>query len=347
MEVFFITIVLAILIFALLVLVHEGGHMIAAKLCGVKVLEFAIGLGPLLVKKRIGETDYAIRALPFGGQCAMEGEDEESDNPRAFNNAAPWKRIIIAVAGVAMNFLMGFLIILCLYAPAERFVVPQIDSFMEKFTGGGEYGLQEGDIFREIDGYNIYQVGDVTTALQRGEKAPYFDIKVQRGSNTIELENVKIEPQEYEENGNKVMYYGFRFATKEATVFEKLKLTCSTSVNFVRMVYTGLADMLTGKVGLNDMSGPIGITAVMSETAKTSMPDFWYMTALIAINLAVMNLLPIPALDGGRIVFILFEMIFKKKPNKKVEGMLHIAVFFLLMGLMLVVAFNDIWKLVT
>lgn len=321
--------------------------MIAAKLCGVKVLEFAIGLGPVLFKKKIGETDYAIRALPFGGQCAMEGEDEASDNPRAFNNAAPWKRIVISAAGVAMNFLMGFIIILCLYAPAEQIVVPRLDSFMENFTGGGEYGLQEGDVLREIDGYNIYQVGDVTAALNRGTNKPYYDIEVKRGDDIIELKNVKLEPHEYDEDGKKVWYYGFYFTKITATPFEKLKLTCSTAVNFVRLVYTGLADMFTGRVALDELSGPIGITAVMSETAKKSMPNFWYMSALIAINLSVMNLLPIPALDGGRIVFILFEMIFKRKPNRRIEGMIHVAVFFLLMGLMLVVAFNDIWKLVT
>lgn len=343
---FFITIILAILIFALLILVHEGGHMIAAKLCGVKVLEFAIGLGPLVYKKKIGETDYAIRALPFGGQCAMEGEDEDSTNPRAFNNAAPWKRIIIAVAGVAMNFMMGLIIILCLYAPAQQYVVPQLDSLMEKFTGGGEYGLQEGDILREIDGYNIYQVGDVTMALSRGDDA-YYDIEVKRDGKIINLENVHIEPQEYEENGEKVWYYGFKFGVKDAGFIDKIKLSGSTAINFVRMVYLGLADMFTGKVGLDEMSGPIGITAVMSETAKKSMPDFWYMAALIAINLAVMNLLPIPALDGGRIVFILYEIIFKKKPNKNIEGMIHVVMFFLLMGLMAIVAFNDIWRLVT
>ena len=135
------TIVLAILVFALLVLVHEGGHFLAAKACGVRVLEFALGLGPAIFKKKWGETTYAIRALPFGGQCVMEGEDESSDDPRAFNNAKLWKRAIILVAGVSMNFLMGFVILFCIYSPAEAFVMPTVDAFMEKFTGGGENGV--------------------------------------------------------------------------------------------------------------------------------------------------------------------------------------------------------------
>ncbi|NLD87990.1 MAG: site-2 protease family protein [Clostridiales bacterium] len=343
---FDITIILAILIFALLIIVHEAGHMIAAKLCGVKVLEFAIGLGPVLFKKRIGETDFAIRALPFGGQCAMEGEDEDSDDERAFNNAAGWKRIIICVAGVAMNFVLGLMIILCLYMPAKAFVTPQIDSFLEHFTGGGESGLREGDIILKVDGYKVYQPGDITIGFERGKNAPYYDVEVKRDGKRIKLDDVKIELKEYIEDGQSTYLYGFMLSAKDATLGSKISQSLKTSLNFVRLVYMGLGDMISGRVSLDEMSGPVGITAVLSDTAKKSMTTFWYLSALIAINLAVMNMLPIPALDGGRIVFILFEIITGKKTNKRIEGIIHVIVLLALLGLMVLVTFNDIWKLV-
>jgi regulator of sigma E protease len=339
------TIVLAILVFALLVLVHEGGHFLAAKACGVRVLEFALGLGPAIFKKKWGETTYAIRALPFGGQCVMEGEDESSDDPRAFNNAKLWKRAIILVAGVSMNFLMGFVILFCIYSPAEAFVMPTVDAFMEKFTGGGENGVQEGDTFLEIDGYNIYVSSDIAQALSHGDD-DYFDIWVLRDGKRVHLQNVYIAPQPYELDGQEVHYYGFYLKTQEATLGLKLRMTWFSSVNVVRLVIDSLKQLFTGAVKVTDLSGPVGISAAMSEYAKQDMGNFWFITALISINLAVMNLLPIPALDGARLIFVLYEAIFRRPVNRKVEGYIHAVGLLLLLGLMLFVTFHDIWKLV-
>ncbi|MBE6936722.1 MAG: RIP metalloprotease RseP, partial [Ruminococcaceae bacterium] len=201
-----ITIVYAILIFVLLIFVHELGHFLAAKACGVQVNEFAIGLGPAIFKKQLGETTYAIRALPFGGQCVMEGEDDDSPNPRAFNRAAKWKRFLILIAGVTMNFLMGLVIFLCLYAPVEQRAVPVVEELMEKFTGGGESGIQEGDRILQVDGYRIFFTKDISMAFARSEDYD-FDVVVRRDGKRIELSDVHIEPQEYIENGKPVMYY--------------------------------------------------------------------------------------------------------------------------------------------
>ena len=327
-----------------MIFVHELGHFLAAKACGVQVNEFAIGLGPALVKKQVGETAYAIRALPFGGQCVMEGEDDDSGNPRAFNNAAKWKRLIILVAGVFMNFLMGFSIFFCLYAPAKEATVPVIDTLMEKFTGGGEDGIWEGDRILSIDGYRVLFPSDISTAFSRAEDYD-FDVVVRRDGQRLELKNVHIEPQEYIEDGESVYYYGFRYRTEPLSFFGKIRLAFLESISMVRLVLDSLKMIFSGGVTLNDLSGPVGITATMSSVAKQSMSTFWYLAGLIAINLAVMNILPIPALDGGRVLFLIIEAIIRRPINRKVEGIINAAMLLLLLGLMVVVTTNDIWKL--
>ena len=340
-----ITIVYAILIFVILIFVHELGHFLAAKACGVLVNEFAIGLGPAIFKKQWGETTYAIRALPFGGQCVMEGEDDDSPNPRAFHQAAKWKRFLILIAGVTMNFLMGLVIFLCVYAPVEERAVPVVDELMEKFTGGGESGIQEGDCILSVDGYRILFTTDISMAFARSEDYD-FDVVVRRDGKRIELSNVHIEPQEYIENGKSVMYYGFRYEVQELGFFGKIRLALLESVSMVRLVFESLGMIFSGNASLNDMTGPVGITAAMSTVAQQSMSSFWYMAGLIAINLAVMNALPIPALDGGRIFFLLVEAITRRKLNWKAEAIMNGAVLILLLGFMLVVTANDIWRLI-
>ncbi|MBR6748800.1 MAG: site-2 protease family protein [Clostridia bacterium] len=331
-----------------MILVHEGGHFLAAKACGVRVLEFALGLGPAIFKKRFGETEYCLRALPFGGQCVMDGEDDDTpnDDPRCFNNAAPWRRIIILVAGVVMNFILGFLILLCLYAPAEGFVVPTIDSFMDKFTGGGEYGLQEGDTLLEIDGYNIYVSSDLNMALGRGDDSLY-EIEIIRNGDRMTLHDVRIEPQPYELDGETVYYYGFYMQQVPATPGLVLKVTAGSSINMVRLVIDSLRMLFVGEANVTDLSGPVGISAMMSQTARQDMSSFWYLAALIAINLSVMNLLPIPALDGARILFVLYEIIARRRANPKVEGYIHGIGLLVMLGLIVFVTFNDIWRLIT
>lgn len=311
----------------------------------MQVNEFAIGLGPALFKKKFGETVYAVRALPFGGQCVMEGEDEDSSNERAFNNAAKWKRFIILIAGVTMNFLMGLVIFLCLYAPVKQTTVPVVDTLMEKFTGGGETGIHEGDRILSVDGYRIFFTSDISAAFARSDDYD-FDVTVRRDGERIELKNVHIEPQEYTENGESVRYYGFRYKVEPIGFFGKIRLALLESVSMVRLVIDSLRMIFSGGVTLNDLSGPVGITATMSTVAKESMSSFWFLAGMIAINLAVMNALPIPALDGGRIFFLLIEAVIGRKINPKFEGILNAAVLLLLLGLMLVVTTNDIWHLI-
>jgi len=326
------------------VLVHELGHFTAAKLCGVQVNEFALGLGPAIFKKKFGETTYAIRCLPIGGQCVMEGEDADTENPRAFTNAAKWKRFVILVSGAAMNFLTGFVIFLLLFLPVKTIAVPTISGLMDQFTGGDV--IQTGDRLLSIDGYSIWLASDVSTALASGDDA-FYDIAVRRDGARLLLKDVHIEPRTYETESGPVQYYGLQFEVEDLNFFGHLRLAWFDSLNMVRMVFTSLRDLFSGKYGINDLSGPVGITAVMSDAAKVSMSSFWYLSALIAINLAVMNLLPIPALDGGRILFLLIETIVRRPLNRNIEGIIYAVTFLLLMGLMAVVAFNDVWRLIS
>ncbi len=345
-------ILLAILMFGVLIAVHELGHFIAAKACGVRVDEFAIGMGPALWKKQRGETLYALRALPIGGYCAMAGEDEAMDDPRAFTSQKPWKRILILVAGAAMNFLIGLVLIFIVYSGAEAFSTPVVTEFFEGCPYESADGLQAGDRFYSIDGHRIWFSSNVTTFLTR--HGTTHDIVVLRGGEKTELKQFDLEPLEYE--GMEGRYFGFRFGeTEDATLGAKLRYTWYSSLDFVRMVYMGLGDLVGGAVGVKDLSGPVGIVSMMNDVGNDSastrdaLLNICYLAGFIAVNLAVMNLLPIPALDGGRIflllVTVIIEAITRKKLDPKYEGFIHTVGMVLLLALMAYVMFNDIVKL--
>ncbi|MDR0952553.1 MAG: site-2 protease family protein [Oscillospiraceae bacterium] len=346
-------IVIAIIIFGVLITVHELGHFISAKLLGVKVTEFAVGMGPALFKRQRGETLYALRALPIGGFCAME-EDEESDDPRAFVNKAWWKRLIILVAGSGMNFLAGFIVLLIIVPGSAQFAAPVIVNFFEGCPYEGAQGLQVGDEFYKIDGHRTYFRNDVNMFLKRGSGV--FDIVVERGGQRVTLEDFEMVPIEYELDGQTVLYYGFRYGTSRTGVASDFRDSWNASLDFVRMVWMGLGDIVTGQVGLRDLSGPVGIVDIISDVGEeaptTSAAAFGisYLAAFIAINLAVMNMLPIPALDGGRVFFLLltaaYEGIAKRKLNPKYEGYIHGAGMVLMLGFMAVVMFSDVYKLI-
>ena len=298
-------IIIAIIIFGILIAIHEFGHFMAAKLCGVKVEEFAIGMGPALFKKQKGETVYALRILPIGGFCAMAGEDEESDDPRAFTNQGFWKKFVILCAGSFMNLVLGIVLILIMYAGAQAFVTPTIDHFMDGCPYEGTEAMQAGDTFYSIDGQRIYLVSDVSSFLMRGDGV--YDIVMLRDGEKIELKDFALTTKTYAEYADEGPKYGFVFGYTEATFGTKLEYTWNTTLEFSRLVWLGLGDLINGKVGLKDMSGPVGIVDMMNEvgqqaeSAKAAADNLLYISAFIAVNLAIMNMLPIPALDGGKI----------------------------------------------
>ncbi len=351
----FVYVLFAILIFGVLIGIHEFGHFITAKACGVKVEEFSIGMGPAIWKKKKGETQYALRCIPLGGYCAMTGEDTASDDPRAFTNQKPWKRIIILCAGSFMNFLLGVLIIFFLYLPAAGFYVPVLSGFMEGCPYESADGLQAGDRFYRIDGHRIYGTGDVSTFLSRG--GDVYDIEVIRDGEKVRLEDYPMVTLEYPGQEKKMFGFYLGYGVVEADFGTKLEFTWDKTMEFSRMVWMGLGDLIHGRVEMKDLSGPVGIVDVMaetgnqSETLKDGLENILFLGALIAINLAIMNMLPIPALDGGRVFLLLvtwiIESVTRKKLDPKYEGYIHAGGMILLLLLMAFVMFNDIFRLVT
>ena len=349
------SILFAVLLFSVLIFVHEFGHFAAAKLSGVQVNEFSMFMGPALWKKQIGETLYSIRLIPIGGYCAMEGEDEDTDNPRSFQKAAWWKRLIILVAGAAMNFLMGIVLMFVVYMPAQAVVEPVIASFEEFATVDGEQGLQVGDRILELDGEKLYVQSDFSLilGLNPGE---YHDLVVERNGRRVKIPNLLMERHEVTgEDGTTQWLFGMNFTLQELNFAGKIRYAWYQCLDTVRLVRLSLQMIFSGQAGLSDMSGPVGIVQQMSTVAEASptvldaLLNMLYFGAFIAINLAVMNLLPIPALDGGRMVGVLVttavEAITRKKINPKYEGYLHGAGMVFLLGLMAVIMFKDIFVL--
>ena len=349
------SVLFAILLFSFLIFIHELGHFAAAKLSGVQVNEFALFMGPALWQKQIGETLYAIRLIPIGGYCAMEGEDGGSDNPRSFGSTAWWKRFIILVAGAAMNFIVGVVLMIAIYLPMEQAVVPVIDSFEDFSTVNGENGLQPGDRILEVDGEKIYVQSDFSMllSLNPGE---IHDLVVLRDGEKVVLDDLRMEKHAVtNKDGSTVMLYGMNFTIEELSLGGRISYGWNQCLDTVRTVRLSLRMLVSGRAGLSDMSGPVGIVQQMSTVADASptkldaLLNMLYFGAFIAINLAVMNLLPIPALDGGRVVGLLLttavETVTGRKINPKYEAWLHGAGMLLLLGLMAVIMFKDIFVL--
>lgn len=320
----------------------------AAKKSGVRVNEFWLGMGPLLTHKKIGETDYCLRALPFGGAVVMEGEDEDSEDERSFNRAKLGNRFLIVSAGALMNFLAGFLILLVIYFPVQQVGTRQIESFAKGFPCEGTNMLMANDEIVDIDGYHILMNTDFSVALARADGEP-VDITVIRDGEKITLPDVPLKKGTYyDENGVATERYGLNFAVKNTTFLDNVKLSFYTGVDFVRLVWTSLGDLIAGRVGVNDLSGPVGVTQVLADSVKQSIRSFFMLVSFISINLGVMNLLPLPALDGGRLFFMIIEL-FRggKKIDARYEGYVHAAGLFLLLGLMIYVTGHDIWRLLS
>ena len=356
-------ILIAILMFGILIALHEFGHFAAAKLCGVKVNEFAIGMGPLLFHKQGGETEYSLRLLPIGGFCAMEGEEEgKSLDPRAFPNRPWYQRLIILLAGVFMNFLTGLIIILVLLAPAEGFRTAEISGFSEGITVRAQGVLQAGDRITRVDGHRVYLQPDVSFFLGRvtGDRV---DLEVERQGRRVALPAVPLTSVPQEDGSEKLMLGIYMQEFEEATLLAKLRYAWLEAVDNVRMVWYSLSELVRGAVGLRDMSGPVGIIdmvgqvgeqgAAAAEAAGSSaflgaLEGILSFTSFISINLAVMNLLPIPALDGGQIFFMAVNGVYtgltRKRLDPKYLGWVTAAGFACLMALMLVVTVSDILK---
>ena len=339
-------IILAILAFGMLVIVHEFGHFITAKRGGVQVNEFWIGMGPTLLKKEHNGTLYCLKALPFGGACVMEGENSESDNDHAFGKASLPRRMLIVAAGALMNFLVGFLIVLAVIqpnGPNGGYIVSTIDSIDPASTAAAEGGLQAGDEILEVDGYNILLRSDFEMALSRGMDTTY-EVVVRRDGEKVTLPAVVLEATIEGEDGRKMI--GLTFTEQPDSIGMHVNMAVRTSLNYARLVWVSLGMLVSGQVGVDQLSGPVGVASVMATTASYSISAFLQLVAFISINLGVMNLLPLPALDGGRLVFLIIEGIRRKPVPAKYEGYIHAAGLMLLLALMVYVTGQDIVRLI-
>lgn len=334
--------IIAILLFLALIIIHEFGHFLLAKLNGVKVNEFAVGFGPKLLKWQKGETLYSINLIPLGGYCAMEGEDETSDSERAFCNKKPWRRFLIVAAGAVFNIVLGFILIAVSLIPGQRFSTTTVAKFSENAVSVNS-GLEVGDKILKVDGRKIYTTYDLSyafTGIPDGE----VDLTVKRNGDRVELRDVKFATEEIE--GINYISVDFFVYGKEKTVGSFIEQTFLQTVSYVRVIWFSLIDLIGGKFGISAISGPVGVTAAIGSVAKQNLFNLIPIMALITINLGVFNLLPIPALDGGRLIFILFEMIFRKKVPEKYETLVHTVGIILLFAFMILITFKDIWTLI-
>lgn len=343
-------IIMGILLFNLIIFVHELGHFFWAKKFGVKVNEFALGMGPKIFKFEKGGTLFSLRAFPIGGFCAMEGEDESSDDPNAFDTKPAWQKAIIIAFGAIMNLILGFIMTIILFIPSKQFASTTIAKFDDEAVSCTT-GLQLGDTITKIDNTKIHTYKDLSFNLLVDRKGT-FDIEVIRNGETLTLNNVnfKIETDQKGKPYTKLDFYVSPIENNFPNLFKQSFLD---TISTVKTVYSSLIGMITGRFAVNNMSGPIGIASVIGEATneglKTSVwaavANIVSLMAMITINLGIFNLLPLPALDGGRLLILIFEMILGKKMNPKYENWIHTLGLFLFIAFILYISYSDILRL--
>jgi len=344
------TVLIAILVFGLLIFIHELGHFFVARAAGVRVNEFALGMGPVVFKVVRGDTQYALRAFPLGGFCAMEGDDEESHDPRAFCNVGIGRRIAIIVAGSAMNVLLGLALLAVLTSQQDLLGTTTVAGFKEGAVSSAY--LQPGDEIRRVNGHRVRTDNDLVYEFMR-DRDGVMDMVVLRGGEELSLKGVTFDMYELED-GTRFIAVDFMVAGVRKTPVGILTNSVNWTGSVVKQVWGSLVDLVTGRYSLNQLSGPVGTATIIGEAvgdaidkeSGVGIKPLLSMVAFITINLGVFNLLPLPALDGGRLLFLLLELVRRKPVNPKYEGWVHAVGFMLLIGLMLVVTFNDVIKLV-
>ncbi|MBQ8859683.1 MAG: RIP metalloprotease RseP [Clostridia bacterium] len=341
---------LAFLVFSVLIFVHELGHYLTARLFHVKIEEFSIGMGPKMLTYTSKKTGikYSLGVFFFGGYVSMAGEDEESDDPNALSKKAAWKRFIIVAAGAVMNFLFGAILMFALVLSSgplgsNRIAEFRPDSFYEQngFTTASSEVLQAGDEILAVNGHAVHIANDVSYEIMHegGEEIP---VTVLRDGVKMTL---SVTFPSVTEGKMSLGVPDFYVEAEKSTPLNLLRHTFFRCTSTVKMVYDGLFDMLGGKYGMEGVSGPIGVADAISTAAETDILQLLYLTVVISINLGVVNLLPLPALDGGRLVFILIEMIFRRPVPQKYEAIVHFVGIILLLGLTVLIAFKDIFTL--
>ena len=382
-----LTAIVTVIMFLVMISLHEFGHFITAKLMDFKILEYAIGFGPAIWKSKKSEIQYSLRIVPFGGYCKFEGEDEDSLDKRAFSNQAVWKRIIVVAAGGVFNVILGFILFLVIISQTSPMVTNRVDTVVEN-SYISDAGLMSGDEIIRINGKKVNFYNDITLYTQEFTEDTECDLVIKRDGEkkTLSFKPTK-STSEYKYTDSGVEVTGFINGVKTETDFyeydedivkDEEKVGTEERVErliigfvpvkedvtianiwgeawnqtrfVVKLVYNSLWQMITSKVGVEQMSGPVGIVKEVNTAVNSGSSSWLYvlnLTALLTINLGVFNLLPVPALDGGRLFFMLIELITRKKIPPEKEGLVHSIGFMLLIALIIFISYNDIMKLIT
>lgn len=347
-----VTLLIAILIFGLIIGIHEFGHFIVAKLNHIQVNEFAIGMGPKLLHFRKGETTYSLRLFPIGGFCSMEGEDQSSENPNAFEKKAVWRRMLVVLAGAFMNLVLGFVLIVVLLCTSTKIPSTVIARFAETTNSAGETvtaaesersGLRVGDKIIAIDGSHILSATDLIYKLQTTETDSY-NVTVKRDGARVVVENVKFH------NDNTDGLLDFAVEGKSKNPVNVFTYAAKDTAATAKLIWMSLVELVSGKYSLQDLSGPVGTVSVIEQAASSGenllerVQSVMNLTIFITVNVGVFNLLPIPGLDGSRFVFLLIEAIRRKPVPKNREAMVHLIGMAALFLLMILVTVQDITR---
>jgi len=338
---FLLKIIGAVCMFGVIIFVHELGHFICAKLSKIQVNEFAIGMGPTLLKRQVGETTYALRLFPIGGFVAMEGEDEESFNPHAFGNRPVGNRILTVAAGAVMNLLLGFVLFWILSGQQNLIPTTVVAKFDEAATSNAF--LQQGDTITAINGRRIYIASDLSYAMALDSDGK-LDITVTREGESIELVDVPFRT-ETDDMGNQFISRDFWVYGREKSILGVMHYGFMWTISTARTVWSTLFDLIGGNLPVSQVSGPIGTISVIGDAMSYGLENIIYIMAFLTVNIGVFNLIPFPALDGGRLFFLLIELITRKQVPQKYEGAIHAVGMILLLLLMLFVTYSDITRI--
>ena len=378
---FIITILAALLVFSAVIAIHEFGHFAVAKLCGIQVNEFSIGMGPVLWKKNHKGTQYSLRALPVGGFVALEGEEspesQQAETNRAaqednfsasehdfhilntesdgevqkkltgvpLNEAPVWQRALVMVAGAVMNFVLGFVVLVILIAAQNEPITSKTIYAIQDGALCGQTGLQAGDKVLAVNGRRCFVANDILYELVRTQSYS-ADFTVLRNGQKVHLPRVQFDTWQ-DEKGETHMSIGFSVYRLEKTPGNVLREAGNSVLYYGRIVFTSLVDLVRGRESINNLSGPVGIVSAIGQAASYGWQDLLEMLALITVNLGILNLLPFPALDGGKVVFLVIEGVTGHAVPEKLQSVLTLATFGLLFGLMLFATYNDILRLIT
>lgn len=334
---FLISAIKIIFLLGFLIFIHELGHFTVAKLCKVTVNEFSIGFGPTIWKKQGIETKYALRLIPLGGFVSMEGEEERSNKQGSFSKASIPKRIAIVLAGAMVNIIFAIIVYFILAVNSGAYITNEVNTTIEGYPAK-ELGLNEGDKIIQINDRKINNMYDLNSALQKNKEQ--IKIKVQRNNDILEYET---KAKEITENGYTGYYLGVNLKPSEDTLKNRCINGLIMTKEFLFSIIDNLKQLFTGNVGVDQMMGPVGISEVVSKT--NGLKEFIYMLALISISLGVTNLLPIPALDGGKILILIIEAIRRKPLKEQTEINIQLIGFFILIALSLYVTYNDILRI--